>query len=148
MCVIPINMQTSMDVYHRNSDRTEGGTKEFTPSKYRKQLCHPVARSRKPTSSLTGNKWQAAHTQLHPSHSTTRGAVLLARQGKEVNQMWPWKMHLYLHENLRQSFLVQLLSVQCYRKISLFIFFEKIIHNYIAQSSNKNHGQKRKWERP
>lgn len=51
--------------------------------------------------------------------------------------MWPWKNDMYLNENPRPSFLVQfLLSVQCYKEISLF--FEKIIHNYIAQSSYKN----------
>lgn len=53
--------------------------------------------------------------------------------------MWPWKNDMYLHENLRPSFLVQFLSVQCYKEISLFIFLKKkIIHNYIAQSSYKN----------
>lgn len=91
-----------------------------------------MARRRKPTSSLTWNKWQAAHSTQ--ATALLEGAVLPVMQGKEGNQMWPWKNDMYLHENPRPSFSLFNATKKCPYSYSL----KKIIHNYIAQSSYKN----------
>lgn len=83
-------MQTSLDVYHRNSDRTEGGPNELIEN----ILLHPVN-----TGSNCATQWLEVGSALHKQHTLRftqamallEGAVLLVMQGKEVNQMWPWK---------------------------------------------------------